>query len=459
MPHPAEDLDLEVTGTQVVATERQRAIQVLQRRQPVPPAAVHFGQCMITGRCPRLIPRRLVKGCVGVCNQAVRLGRSGGKKIELIADAKPKAVERFAVIGVGIAEDQPLDRLAEMRLCRIEFPTPQMPQTQGVVATIVQRVAAKRLAPVEGRAARGVPVLLQVQAGEVQFVGAGEVLRQGRLRGRRRHLAPYDRPRLIGDDLLARRIDHLQPQLRRFGPRGQVDGFHQWRVGGQIDLKGRQQAVRGREQYCRPREQAGDRDPRADGCRLDAQANRRCSIGVAGRADLLDRIPELTPGFGFAGLEKREIGLVVGVHPRHQFDVRAVLVGQIAVPGIPELMIAPCPLFLAGGNMMIGHMDDARLPGMIVAAEEVLLRPHAHVGCGHRYVGIPRQIVGRIPELSGAAAMGRYEVCRTLVGRHAFTAPAVVIDAVVASLAERILAHRPAGVIGDVSDVGGKKDW
>ena len=87
-----------------------------------------------------------------------------------------------------------------------KFAAAQMPQAQRVVATRIQRIAAQRLAPVKRRAARGMAVLLQVQAGDEQFVGAGNFCRRGRFGGRRRHFALHARLGLIGNDFAAVRV-------------------------------------------------------------------------------------------------------------------------------------------------------------------------------------------------------------------------------------------------------------
>src|SRR6266436_7780492 len=87
---------------------------------------------------------------------------------------------------------------------------------------------------------------------------------------------------------------------------------------------------------------------------------------VLGRADLLDGIPILTPGFGLPRLEKTEIGLIVRVNAGHELDVRAILaflifVRQVPIPRITELVIAPRPLFFPGRNVMVGIMNNAGL--------------------------------------------------------------------------------------------------
>ena len=121
--------------------------------------------------------------------------------------------------------------------------------------------------------------------------------------------------------------------------------------------------------------------------------------------DLLNWVPILTPRFCFTGLQKTEIGLVVGIDAGHDFDVGAELptgigVGQIAVPRVPEFVIAPGPLLLSGRDVMVGIMNDAGFRRVIVAAKEIFLRTHAHVGRGHGDVRVPAQVIWRIGQLT-----------------------------------------------------------
>src|SRR5690606_40483922 len=107
--------------------------------------------------------------------------------------------------------------------------------------------------------------------------------------------------------------------------------------------------------------------------------------------DFLDGIPELAPGFGFPGHEEGEVRLIVGVNAGHDFDVgRAfaigVGIGQAAVPSVAEIVIAPSPLFFAGGDVVIGDMHDAILRAVGGAAEEILLIAHGPVT--GRYGGV-----------------------------------------------------------------------
>ena len=62
--------------------------------------------------------------------------------------------------------------------------TAQVPAAECQVAAAVAGIAAQGLAPVVLGLAGGVPVLLEVQAGEVQLVGAGHGGRRGGFGGR-----------------------------------------------------------------------------------------------------------------------------------------------------------------------------------------------------------------------------------------------------------------------------------
>ena len=88
----------------------------------------------------------------------------------------------------------------------------------------------------------------------------------------------------------------------------------------------------------------------------------RFAVCVVGSSDFLDWIPVLTPTFRFAWLEKGKIRLVIGINSGHQFDVGAVGIGEVPVPRITEIVIAPRPLFFARRNVVIGNMNYPCLP-------------------------------------------------------------------------------------------------
>src|SRR5665213_2849991 len=120
-------------------------------------------------------------------------------------------------------------------------------------------------------------------------------------------------------------------------------------------------------------------------------------------------------------------------------------------------MIAPGPLFFAGGDMMIGHMHDAGLGGMIVAAKKILLCAHAHIRTGGGNIGVPGKIVGTVIDRPLASAVRRQKMGWTLLGRHASAPALAVIDAIISALALGIFAGGALGVVRHIITVGRKK--
>ena len=201
---------------------RARRLSVLQRSErsrcssavrPVAAAAVDLGQRMIAGGRPGLVPGGLVERGVGFVVAA-----------EMAAAQQAEVVERLAVVRIGVAPGEALDGLRKCVFGERELAALQMPEAQRVVAARVQRVAAQRFAPVERRAAGGVAILVEVQAGDEQLVGAGDVRRRGRLGGGG-GTSPFARGAgLAGDDFPAVPIRDAQ-RADRFPrtPRGQLD--------------------------------------------------------------------------------------------------------------------------------------------------------------------------------------------------------------------------------------------
>ena len=52
-------------GAQIVGVEAERAVEMFQRLRPIGAAAIHFGQRVIAGRGPGLVPGGLVEGRIG----------------------------------------------------------------------------------------------------------------------------------------------------------------------------------------------------------------------------------------------------------------------------------------------------------------------------------------------------------------------------------------------------------
>ncbi len=81
----------------------------------------------------------------------------------------------------------------------------------------------------------------------------------------------------------------------------------------------------------------------------------------------------------FVGHEPCEVGLVFGEDAGHKLDVRAVVVGEAAVPRTAEVAVAPGPLFLSGRHMVGSHMKHSGLCIAFVSAFEVIAGVDSHV--------------------------------------------------------------------------------
>ena len=104
---------------------------------------------------------------------------------------------------------------------------------------------------------------------------------------------------------------------------------------------------------------------------LDFHVQQRVLGGILHVAHLGVRHEVLFPRLFLVGLQPSEVRLVVGVHARHQFDVRAVLVRQVAV--------SPCPLLLSRRHMMVGHVEQSAFHVFFIASYEVEFRLDGHV--------------------------------------------------------------------------------
>lgn len=104
---------------------------------------------------------------------------------------------------------------------------------------------------------------------------------------------------------------------------------------------------------------AGDAHAHTGRALGELKRHRGVCVGLMGGADLPDREPVLAEGACLAGLKEREVRLVVGVHARHQLDVGTVFVGEVAVPRVAKSVVAPGPLLLARGDVVIGDVHDA----------------------------------------------------------------------------------------------------
>ena len=86
----------------------------------------------------------------------------------------------------------------------------------------------------------------------------------------------------------------------------------------------------------------------------------------------------LDEGFFLLGFQPGEIRLVVCEDAGHQLDVGAVFIGEVFVPGAAEITVAPGPLFLSGGNMVICYMKETSFSVFVIVSDEIVVGMSDH---------------------------------------------------------------------------------
>ena len=111
-----------MAGFVMAAVALQAALNLLQRQVEIPLAA---------GQARQLEPGSLLPGGIPGC-----LGEGVGCLVEapLVFQRQSQVVICLAVVGIGVAQGQALERFAEVSLCFGEFAAPAEQQSHGVVA-------------------------------------------------------------------------------------------------------------------------------------------------------------------------------------------------------------------------------------------------------------------------------------------------------------------------------------
>ena len=351
------------------------------RLRPFAATGVNGGEAVVSGGAELAVPRRLVEA------------RIGGVELALQVAGKAEVVERFAGVGVRVAARLAADGAHEMPLgfrktARVDEPFAVERVGAGVLGVALQEFVEICL----WHAGR-VAVLVKMFGGDEKLVRACDVGGGGRLR---RHVALGNvarfRPRLV-DRLFGRLgVCVERNQLHSVLEDGDLRGVG-FKLDGMADLE---IALFGRRGL-RPSHQADFHAVNVL-CRDDTglavlQADGEARIGVLYGAEILVRPPVLGEGLCFVWEKIREIRLVVGIDASHEFNVRAALVGEFAIPCVAEGMVAPRPLLLAGGNVAVGDVDEAAVRGVVIAAEEVVVRGAYHVRRRHGDVPVPFKVV------------------------------------------------------------------
>ena len=364
----AQDGSFQLACLVVVPVAHERAVYQVESFLEVAPAAVDGSQVVIGGILPSGIPSRFEES-------VVRLVR-----FVLHQTAPTQIVIRFTVVRVRIAFRQGLDGFTEITFSLGELSLAHQEQPHGVVATHVARFAVQRFLIVVHRVVSRVAVLLQVQSRQEKLLGGRDVLRVFGGFGRIRYgldlrfvglIAYQDTAFMVADfnqDVFVFQALGCKFCLERFCRR---DGDDFVEKGGTAHVV--------LDEYMHVLVHSGGVQDDFAFALLDFHVQQRVLGGILHVAHLGVRHEVLFPRLFLVGLQPSEVRLVVGVHARHQFDVRAVLVRQVAVPCASEVAVSPCPLLLSRRHVMVGHVEQSAFHVFFIASYEVEFRLDGHV--------------------------------------------------------------------------------
>ncbi len=129
--------------------------------------------------------------------------------------------------------------------------------------------------------------------------------------------------------------------------------------------------------------------------RLTNQLQRQLRIGILHHPQLAIGKEVLHKHLLFIRRKPGKVRLVIGVDAGHQLDIGAIFVGQIAVPRLAKVAIAPAPLFFARRDVMVGNMQQPTALVVVISADKVVVRFLRHIRGGYRNVFITGDIDAR----------------------------------------------------------------
>src|ERR1051326_8779052 len=200
-----------------------------------------------------------------------------------------------------------------------------------------------------------------------------------------------------------------------------------------------------------------------------SERKRGLQICFLNGSDFSNRVPVLAPRLRLAGVEKTEVGLVIRIRARHYFDIRsvcasAVFLGEISVPRVAKIVVAPGPLLFTGGNVMTGDMNNPTFRNVIVTAKEIFFASDAHVAARSRNVGVPGEVVGRVVACCVLCVacyvlrtMRRNKLSRQLGCRDSAVPAFAIVHTVIEALCQRKFAYGTAGMVRYMRNIRRKK--
>ncbi len=264
----------------------------------------------------------------------------------LIKVRQPQQVEGFPIIRVGVSLCQTLQSFSEIFFRPLEIPPAHQERAVGIVDPDVPRVSFQPLQIVGIGKISGMAVLLDMLPGEIQLLVCHNLLRRLCRSGRFGKLRDFCCLALVFHQEIFLGITDPDPQifLLLSGDfhiplinicRGKPYPLIQNRLAANCQLhSGRLVYSRGIDDHM--------------GC---IPFHGKMDGGLGGGIFYLSHRfighEILGKGFFLKGFQPGKIRLVIRVYPCHQFHIRAVLIGQVPVPGPAEITAAPGPLLLA----------------------------------------------------------------------------------------------------------------
>ncbi|CCY64377.1 unknown [Prevotella sp. CAG:1124] len=397
---------LQRAGLVVVPVAYERAVNLVGS---VFHAALHYGDlcaCEVACILPCAVPCRLEEAVVSLVNLALVLQR------------QTEVVYRFAVVRVGVALHEHLDGRLQVSLGACEASLADVPQTQCVVVSYVERVAAQSLLVVFNGVVCSVAVLLEVQTCEVKLLGSLDFLGQQCCFGSVGDgsyvlglAVPVQQFAAAGGDFECQVVEacafHVDSLLEKSLGR---DGHFLAVIYRAVIV-----AQRYVDSLCRRCEHL---EGYVAVFAFLVDVHQQVFSGVLYNSQLAVGQEVLHERLFLIRLQPCEVGLVLGVDAGHQLDVRSVLVGKVAVPCAAEVAVTPCPLLLSWRYVVVGNVQHTGTCVVLVATLEVVLAVYGHVAGRHKDVLIVRDVnSGRVVHLV---------ICARSDGERAYGALSVV---------------------------------
>ena len=103
------------------------------------------------------------------------------------------------------------------------------------------------------------------------------------------------------------------------------------------------------------------------------QAKRELRTGVLHHPKFAIGQEVLHEDFLFVRRKPGKVRLVIGEDAGHQFDIRAVVIGEITIPGNAKITVSPGPLLFARRYVVIGDVQQSAAFAVMPRANKVIV--------------------------------------------------------------------------------------